>query len=383
MPPLFALRRKALVLSLALFAAGCETSAAQSSGHGPPPPPAVGISVAEPREIAPWNELSGKIEAIHHVDVRPRVSGYITAVRYREGSEVTAGQVLFTIDARPYQATLARAQADLARARSRAELARVESERGETLLAAAAIPRAERDTLSSTRAQADAEVQGAQAQLALAKLDVEFTEVKAPLAGRTGRALVSVGDYVAAGPAPTPLTTLVSIDPVYVYFTCDEQTYLRFAARSERTQVAVGLSDETGFPHDGTVDFVDSRVDGTTGTVVVRAVMANPDKRLTPGLFARVRLPEGQTIKAITIDDKAILTDQDRRFVYVLGAGDTVERHDVKLGRVVDGLRVVTDGLKPGDRVIVNGIQKVFPGSKATVAAPAGQGQGQAQGKTP
>lgn len=383
MPPLFALRRKALLLSLALFAAGCETSAAQSSGHGPPPPPAVGIGVAELHEIAPWNELSGRIEAIHHVDIRPRVSGYITAVRYREGSEVVAGQVLFTIDARPYQATLARAQADLARARSRAELARVESERGETLLAASAIPRAERDTLSSTRAQADAEVQAAQAQLALARLDVEFTEVKAPLAGRTGRALVSVGDYVAAGPAPTPLTALVTIDPVYVYFTCDEQTYLRFAARAERTQVAIGLSDETGFPHDGTVDFVDSRVDGATGTVVVRAVMANPDKRLTPGLFARVRLPEGQTVKAITIDDKAILTDQDRRFVYVLGAGDTVERRDVKLGRVVDGLRVVTDGLKPGDRVIVNGIQKVFPGSKATVAAPAGQGQGQGQGKTP
>jgi len=198
MPPLFALRRKALLLSLALFAAGCETSAAQSSGHGPPPPPAVGIGVAELHEIAPWNELSGRIEAIHHVDIRPRVSGYITAVRYREGSEVVAGQVLFTIDARPYQATLARAQADLARARSRADLARVESERGDALLAASAIPRAERDTLSSTRAQADAEVQAAQAQLALARLDVEFTEVKAPLAGRTGRALVSVGDYVAA-----------------------------------------------------------------------------------------------------------------------------------------------------------------------------------------
>jgi multidrug efflux system membrane fusion protein len=383
MPPFNTWRRAALSLSIAVFAAGCEASAAQSPAQGPPPP-AVGIARAELRDVRPWNELSGKLEAVHRVDVRPRVSGPITAVRYREGSEVAAGAVLFTIDARPYLASLARAQAELARARARAALAHLEATRAESLVDHGAIPRAERDALVSTAAQVDAEVAGAQAAVALARLDVEFTQVVAPLAGRTGRALVSVGDTVAAGPSSTPLTTLVSVDPVYVYFTCDEQTYLRFAARAEHSPIAIGLADETGFPHAGTVDFVDSRVDAATGTVVVRAVVANPDKRLTPGLFARVRLPEGQTVQAIAIDDKAILTDQDRRFVYVLGAGDTVERKDVKLGRMIDGQRLVSDGLRPGDRVIVNGIQKVFPGGKATVAvagapgAPAGHGQGTA-----
>jgi multidrug efflux system membrane fusion protein len=343
----------------------------------------VTVAAAELRDMSPSQELSGRIEAIHHVDIRPRLSGYVTAVRYREGSEVAAGAVLFTIDARPYQAGLARASAEVARTRARAALAHVEAERGDKLVSAGAIPRSERDTLASLATQADAEVQGALAAATLARLDVGFTEVRSPIAGRAGRALVSVGDYVAAGPAPTPLTTVVSVDPVYVYFTGDEQTYLRFASRAEQSPIAVGLADETGFPHDGKVDFVDSGLDRATGTILLRAVVPNPDKRLVPGLFTRVRLPEGNAIKAIVIDDKAILTDQDRRFVYVLGAGDTVERRDVKLGRVVDGMRVVADGLKPGDRVIVNGIQKVFPGGKATVAPQTAQAAGGPAGARP
>jgi len=361
------MRRQALRVSLAVLAAGCQTSAANAPPQGPPPP-AVNIAAAEPREVSPAEQLSGRIEAIHRVDVRPRVSGYITAVSYREGSDVAAGAVLFTIDARPYRASLARATAELARTRARSELAHVEAGRGDKLLAASAIAQAERDTLASGAAQADAEVQGAQAQLALARLDVEFTEVRAPIAGRAGRALVSIGDYVAAGPAPTPLTQLVSVDPVYVYFSGDEQTYLRFAAHADQSPIAVGLADETGYPHIGKVDFVDNRLDTASGTILLRAVVPNPDHRLVPGLFARVELPEGAPVVAILIDDKAILTDQDRRFVYLLGAGGTVERRDVKLGRVIGGLRVISEGLKPGDRVIVTGIQKVFPGGKATVA---------------
>jgi multidrug efflux system membrane fusion protein len=358
----------AAAISAALFTSACKTSAADAPPPGPPPPPAVKIVTAAAREVRPAEELSGKIEAVHRVDLRPRVSGTITAIRYREGSEVAAGAVLFTIDARPYRAGLARATAELARARARAELAHVESGRGDKLLAASAIAQAERDSLASSAAQADAEVAAAQAQLALARLDVEFTEVKAPIAGRAGRALVSIGDYVAAGPAPTPLTELVSVDPVYVYFSGDERAYLRFGGRADKSAIAIGLADETGYPHAGVVDFVDSRVDAGTGTVLLRAVVPNPDHRLAPGLFARVQLPEAAPVTAILIDDKAILTDQDRRFVYVLGAGDTVERRDVTLGRIVDGQRVITAGLKPGDRVIVTGIQKVFPGGKATVA---------------
>jgi multidrug efflux system membrane fusion protein len=363
------MRRQTLsAVSIALFAAGCQTSAANAPPQGAPPPPAVRVVTAEPREIRPAEELSGKIEAIHHVDIRPRVSGYVTAIHYREGSEVAAGTLLFTIDPRPYRANLARATAELARTRARAELAHVEATRGDRLLAASAIAQAERDSLASTAAQSDAEVQGAQAQLALARLDVEFTEVRAPIAGRAGRALVSIGDYVAAAPAPSALTQLVSVDPVYVYFSGDERSYLRFANHAEQTTVAIGLADETGYPHAGKVDFVDTRVDAGTGTILLRAVVPNPDHRLAPGLFARVQLPESAPVKAILVDDKAILTDQDRRFVYVLGAGDTVARHDVKLGSVVDGQRVITDGVAPGDRVIVSGIQKVFPGGKATVA---------------
>jgi multidrug efflux system membrane fusion protein len=371
-----ATRRQALLASFTLAAAlsgaatlaGCKTSAADAPPPGMPPPPAVKIIAAEAREVRPAEELSGKIEAIQRVDLRPRVSGYITAIRYREGSEVAAGTVLFTIDARPYRANLARVTAELARAKARAELAHVEAGRGDKLLAANAIAQAERDSLASSAVQADAEVQAAQAQLALARLDVEFTEVKAPIAGRAGRTLVSIGDYVAAGPAPTPLTQLVSIDPVHVYFSGDERSYLRYASRAAQSAVAIGLADETGYPHAGVVDFVDPRIDGGTGTVLLRAVVPNPDHRLAPGLFARVQLPEAAPVTAILIDDKAILTDQDRRFVYVLGAGDTVERRDVVLGRIVDGQRVITEGLKPGDRVIVTGIQKVFPGGKATVA---------------
>jgi multidrug efflux system membrane fusion protein len=375
-----AMRR--LSVSIAIFAAGCESSAANPPAQGPPPT-AVGIVAAAPREIRPAEELSGKIEAIHHVDIRPRVSGYITAIHYREGSEVPAGALLFTIDPRPYRANLARATAELARTRARAELAHVEATRGDRLFAASAIAQAERDSLASTAAQTDAEVQGAQAQLALARLDVEFTEVRAPIAGRAGRALVSVGDYVAAAPAPTALTQLVSVDPVYVYFSGDERSYLRFANHSEESAIAVGLADETGYPHAGKVDFVDTRIDAGTGTILLRAVVPNPDHRLAPGLFARVQLPESAPVKAILVDDKAILTDQDRRFVYLLAAGDTVERRDVKLGRVLDGLRVITDGLAPGDRVIVTGIQKVFPGAKATVAHAEPGAQGAPAGGKP
>ncbi len=325
----------------------------------------MGIAVAALHEVHPTEELSGRVEAIHHVDIRPRVAGYVTAIRYHEGAEVPAGSVLFEIDSRPYRATLARATAELARARARLDLTKTEAARGEKLLAANAIPKSERDILASTTTQADAEVQAAQANVQLAALDVEYTTVRAPLAGRTGRAAISVGDYVTAG--SVALTTVVSIDPIYVYFTGDEQTYLRFASKSEHSEVTIGLADEAGYPHAGTVDFVDNQINAATGTILVRAVVANPDKKLAPGLFARVRLPEGSAQQVVLLDDKAILTDQDRKYVFVLN-GDTVERRDVKLGRITDGLRVIADGVKPGDRVIVNGIQKVFPGSKATVA---------------
>lgn len=360
----------ALAGALLMATAACGTNAQATPPSAPPPTP-VGVAKVELREIHLSDELTGRVEAIHHVDIRPRVSGYVTRVAYREGAEVPAGALLFAIDPRPYDAALARANAEFAHAKARVELAKSDADRGERLLAASAIPRAERDTLASTAVQAEADVQAALAAVELARLDVEFTQVRAPIAGRTGVAAVSVGDFVAAGPQPTLLTTVVSIDPMYVYFTGDEQTYLRFASHANDAGVEIGLADEPGFPHAGKVDFIDNRVDAATGTIRVRAVVANADQRLTPGLYARVRLPEGAAVKAVLIDDKAIQTDQDRKFVYVLAANDTVERRDIKLGRIVDGLRVVESGVAAGDRVIISNLQKVFPGAKATVAAPA------------
>jgi multidrug efflux system membrane fusion protein len=355
-----------LIASLASALAGCGSSA--PAAPGPPPPPTVDVSAVALREISPSDELTGRIEAIHNVEVRSRVSGYVTAVDYREGSEVSRGAALFTIDARPYQAALSHATADLARAQARVTLAQADSERAEKLVAASVISRVQHETATSTTAQAVADVEAAKATVDVARLDVEFTQVRAPIPGRTGQALVSVGDYVASGPAPTLLTTVVSVDPVYVYFTTDEHTFLRFASGGQGAPVGVGLGDEPGYPHTGKIDFIDNRVDAATGTIRLRAVVPNPDKRLTPGLYARVQLGEGKPVQAIVIDDKAILTDQDRKYVYVLGPSDSVERRDVTLGRIVDGLRVIPAGLKSGDRVIVNGTQKVFPGGKAMAA---------------
>src|SRR3569623_2922473 len=254
MPPLFIARHFA---TPALFAlAACSSSASAVPAQGPPPA-AVGIATVALKKVSPAAELEGRVEAIHHVDVKPRVSGYVTAERYQEGAIVAAGAPQFVFDARPYRATLAKATAELARARARVQLARDEAARGERLLAASAIPRAARDSLASAAAQADAEVQAAQASVALARLDVEFPQVRAPLAGRPGRAQVNVGVFVTAGGAA--VTSVVSIDPVYVNYTGDEVTNLKITSHTDKATVAVGLSDETDFPHTGQVDFIDNR----------------------------------------------------------------------------------------------------------------------------
>lgn len=369
MPPVFLPRGSLLSMTLIAAATAACASEAATPQQAPPPTP-VGATAVVLREVNPWDELTGRIEATDTVQIRPRVAGTVTSVKYREGAEVAAGTVLFTIDARPYLATLARANAELARARARVALARIEAGRAEKLLASSAITKAEGDTLASAVVQAEAEVQGAIAAVELARLDVEFTQVRAPFAGRTGQALAKLGDYVSAGPAPTALTSLVSTDPVHVYFTGDEPTFLRFAGRAIGAPAFVGLSDEAGFPHEAKIDFVDNRLDAATGTIRFRAVLPNKDHRLTPGLYARVRLNETAAVHAALVDDKAVLTDQDRKYVYVVGKGDTVERRDVKIGRVIDGLRVINDGVHAGDRVIVSGVQKVFPGAHVQVTEP-------------
>lgn len=359
--PLYPLAGLLLTALAAVLLTACGTSAAEPAGAPPAPP--VSVAPALARDIHPTDEFTGRIEAIETVEVRPRVSGYITRVNFREGSEVRRGDVLFVIDPRPYRAEQARAEADVARARAQAELARSEVARARKLLEARAISQEEHDQRVAGEAQARAAVRAAEAALEVARLNLEFTEVRSPIAGRAGRAQVTEGNLV--GPGAIVLTTVVSLDPVHVYFEGDEQVYLRSAeltrrGGSEAAPVFVGLSDEDGFPHEGRLDFIDNQVNPATGTIRSRAVLPNPDRRFTPGLFARVRLVGGGAQSAVLVDDKAVLTDQDRKYVYVLGPENRAQRRDIKVGRMADGLRVVTEGLSAGDPVIVHGVQKVF-----------------------
>jgi len=362
--------RRTLIL-IALFAiaavSGCRGEAATDSM---PPPPDVSVATVVVKEVRPWDEFTGHIEAVETVELRPRVSGYIDRVNYVEGGEVNKGDVLFIIDQRTYRAELARAEAELARARTQAELARSEVVRARKLADARAISTEELDQRNSALAQAESNIRAAQSAVDVAKLDLEFTEVRAPISGRAGRALVTSGNLVSTQPNATLLTTIVSLDPVYVYFEGDERSYLRYNAMSRngerassrdvRNPVRVGLSGDIGYPYDGEMDFMDNQVNSDTGTIRARAVLPNPDRVFTPGLFARVQLAGSDTFRAMLIDDKAVLTDQDRKYVYIVGEDGSAQRRDVQLGRMIDGLRVVAAGLEPDDRVIVHGVQKVF-----------------------
>ncbi len=365
-------RAAALVPILLVVAAGAVLAVThEGAGETPPgatgapPPPAVSVARVVEREFQPWDEFTGRISAVETVELRPRVSGYIERVAYAEGHEVRKGDLLFVIDQRRYRAAFDRAVAEFERARSEARLANSELERAQTLLASKAISREEFDARRAAHVQGDAAVRAAAAAVDAARLDLQFTEVRSPIDGRAGRALVTVGNLAQAD--ATLLTTIVSLDPMYVYFEADEQTYLDYAAASRRGEhrttespVRVGLANETGFPHAGTVDFVDNQVDPHTGTIRARAVVPNRDRSLTPGLFARVQLGGGNRQSALLIDEKAVLTDQDRKYVYVLGPKDVAVRKDIVLGRQAGDLRVVDRGLEPNDVVIVHGVQKVF-----------------------
>lgn len=365
------LHRGILALALgaaALGIAGCRSEAADSPAA--PPPPQVSAAEVLVRDIIQWDDFNGRVEAVESVALRPRVSGYIEKVNFREGQNVKEGDVLFEIDARSYRAALARAEADLARARTQAALARSEAARAKKLASLKAVSTEEYEQRRAAADQAQANVQFAQAAVDSAKLDLEFTRVRAPISGRAGRALVTEGNLVSADGQASVLTTLVSQDPVHVHFDTDERTYLRYAAMARRGErpdernggvpVRVGLVGEEGFPHEGRVDFIDNRVDPATGTIRARATLSNPDGLLTPGLYARVRLQGSGRFTAMLIDDKAVMTDQSRKYVYVVDEKNTAQRRDVTLGRKAEGLRIVEAGLVKGDRVIVNGIQKVF-----------------------
>jgi len=351
---------------------------AASACSKPQPPqqtPQVTVAPAVERMVADWDEFTGHFEAVNSVEVRPRVGGFIERVGFVEGAMVHQGDVLFVIDQRPYQAEVARAEAVLAQARTRNELAAQEVARAQKLMATQAISREELDARTSGRAEGDAGVRAADAALKVARLNLEWTVVRAPISGRVGRAVVTAGNVVQSGPpSPSLLTTIVSIDPIYVYFDTDEAAYLKYMAATatgpKGRQVLIGLASETGFPHEGRLNFVDNRVDGANGTVSARAVLSNPNGLFTPGLFARVRLLGGDRHLATLVQDQAIGTDQDRKFVLVLKSDNTVEYRPVSPGRVVDGLRTIESVLKPGERVVINGLMRIRPGMK--VAATTG-----------
>ncbi|HDR9446187.1 TPA: efflux RND transporter periplasmic adaptor subunit, partial [Burkholderia multivorans] len=356
----------ACVLLLAL--SGCH----DGQGGAPSAPlPEVGVATVVPRTVRIADEFNGRVEAVDAVELRPRVSGYLQRIRYKEGDLVAQGAVLFEIDPRPYRIALDRAIAQQQRARAAEHLARVQLQRVQTLIDAHATSQEELDNARTAAEQARADLQAADAAVADAKLNLGFTEVRAPIAGRVGRALATAGNLARAD--DTLLTTVVSQDPVYVYFDCDEQSYLRYnAQRADPAHraigadpVRVGLANEMGFPHAGTVDFLDNRLDPQTGTIRARVRLPNADHTFTPGLYARVQLVSGRERSALLVDDKAVLTDQDRKYVYVIGPGDKALRRDVTIGRDLDGQRIVEKGLNAGDRVVVDGVQRIYyPGAQ-------------------
>jgi RND family efflux transporter MFP subunit len=380
------MRSIATFLALGVAAAlisGCGRQAAAQSG--PPPAPLVSVAQVIWRPITEFDEFTARFEAVDRVELRPRVSGYITSINFTQGREVRKGEVLAVIDPRPYRAELMRAQAELAQARSQLELSQSERARAIKLLAARAISREEYDTHMANTQEASANVDAAAAALDTATLNVEFTRVTAPISGIVGRAEVTAGNLVTSG--QTLLTTLVSIDPIYVSFDGDEQAYLqymRFNRNPDATDhqpVFVGLADETGYPHQGMMVFVNNEIDPATGTVRARGLLANPDREFMPGMFARVKLPGGSAHEAVLINDSAVGTDQSAKYVLVVGADHRAQYRSVKLGPLVDGLRVVREGLAPGDTIVVNGLQRVQPGSLVSVervamGEPAAQGTG-------
>jgi multidrug efflux system membrane fusion protein len=361
--PSLALGGALAVLGIVLLLPGCGRSEAQ--GGGPPMGPPVSVAPAVERSVQASDEFTGRLEATETVDVRPRVGGTLEAVHFKAGDEVKRGQLLFRIDARPYEAELARAQAQLAAARTSADLAASEQARAQKLVAQRAISQQEADQLSSGARNSLSSVKAAEAAVAVAKLNVDYSQIRSPLTGRASRNNISPGNLVAAG--DPVLTTVVSQDKVYAYFDVSEQVYLRLApalASKKRPVVAMGLSSEAGFPHQGAIDFFDNRLNPATASVRARAVFDNTGQAFTPGLFARLRLASGESLPAVLTPERAIGTDQSKRFVWVLGGDKMPQFREVKLGALEEGgMRVVTSGLKAGELVVVNGLQRVRPGA--------------------
>lgn len=360
----------ALLLGVLLtMSTGCNRKATQQK----PTPPTVTVAPVEKKEIVEWDEFTGRIEPVESVEVRPRVSGYIQEVRFQSGQLVKKGDVLFVIDPRWHQATFDQRQAEFEQAKVRLDNARREAGRTTQLLANKAISVEESDARQSRYQETKAALLATQAALDSAKLDLEYTQVRAPIDGRVSRALLTEGNYVSgvAGGA-TVLTTLVSVDPVYAYADIDENSLLRFNALANakkldtdghgKIPVELQLADEPDFVHRGYIESFNNRLDPNTGSILLRAVFPNSDGRVVPGLFARIRVPLSERHPALLVEERAIGTDQAQKFVLTLTTTNTVAYQSVKLGPTIEGKRVVRSGLQGNEEIVVNGLQRVRPG---------------------
>src|SRR5262245_33062388 len=377
-----ALGRSTLIVPFLAFASAMGSVLAGCGGGAPPvasiPPPEVSVSQPIERPVSDSLEFTGRVEAVESVDVRARVSGYITKVAFDAGALVKESDLLFEIDPREYQAAVDRAEGDIAKLRADLTRASTEVERTMRLRPSGAVSQREVDIATASKSGTQGELEAAQAQLKKAQLDLQFTRVTAPITGRASRAEITAGNLVVVGASGGPLlTTIVSLDPVWMYFDIDEPSLLRLReAEVRRTgrpltpeniaslqiPVQVGLANEAGFPHTGRIDFVDNRVDPATGTMRVRAVLENPDGLFAPGFFVRVKLATGEPKPTVLVTERAIGTDQGRKYVLVVNDKKVVEYRQVEPGPLADGLRAITSGLAPGDWVIVNGIQRARPG---------------------
>ena len=360
------------LIGLVFLLAACQP---QQAAPPPPPPPKVTVNQPIIRDVVESDEYTGRLEAVESVDIRARVNGYLQSVHFTDGAIVKKGALLFVIDPRPYQAELNRAKAQLEQAIARFERTQKDFARAQQLVKSRAMSQEEVDTRAADQREAQEAVQAARAAVEAARLNVEFTQVKAPISGRISRHLVTEGNLINGGTAEsTLLTRIVSLDPLYGYFDVDERAFLKYTrlwrngtrpgSREVNIPVDLGLADETGYPHQGHLDFIDNRLDPNTGTMTGRAVIPNPDLTLTPGLFARIRLAGSSQYEALLLPDEAIGSDQTQRFAFVVNDQHTVEYRKVALGPMIDGLRVVRGGLKPEEWVIVNGVQRVRTGAK-------------------